>query len=129
MQNYDVRDISLAPSGHQKIEWVRKNMPLLRGLEEEFRRTKPFEGVKVSLSVHLEAKTAYLCLVLAAGGAEMSVTGSNVLRMMWQQPLQIAGSEFSHTTARLRMNTTDILKCVWSTNLILLLTTVRTWYP
>lgn len=79
MQNYDVRDISLAPSGHQKIEWVRKNMPLLRGLEEEFSKTKPFEGVKISLSVHLEAKTAYLCLVLAAGGADMSVTGSNVL--------------------------------------------------
>ena len=70
MQNYDVRDISLAPTGHQKIEWVRKNMPLLRGLEEEFRQTKPFEGVKISLSVHLEAKTAYLCLVLAAGGAD-----------------------------------------------------------
>ena len=79
MQKYDVRDIGLAPSGHQKIEWVRKNMPLLRGLEEEFRQTKPFEGVKVSLSVHLEAKTAYLCLVMAAGGADMSVTGSNVL--------------------------------------------------
>ena len=67
MQNYEVRDITLAPSGHQKIEWVRNNMPLLRGLEEEFRQTKPFEGVKISLSVHLEAKTAYLCLVLAAG--------------------------------------------------------------
>lgn len=79
MQEYDIRDISLAPSGHQKIEWVRNNMPLLRGLEEEFVKTKPFEGIKISLSVHLEAKTAYLCLVLAAGGAKMSVTGSNVL--------------------------------------------------
>ena len=79
MKDYDVRDISLAPSGHQKIEWVRKNMPLLRGLEEEFRQSRPFDGVKISLSVHLEAKTAYLCLVLAAGGADMSVTGSNVL--------------------------------------------------
>ena len=75
----DIRDIKLAPSGHQKIEWVRNNMPLLRGLEEEFKKTRPFEGVKVSLSVHLEAKTAYLCKVLAAGGAQMSVTGSNVL--------------------------------------------------
>ena len=79
MREYDIRDISLAPSGHQKIEWVKNNMPLLRGLEEEFIRTKPFEGIKISLSVHLEAKTAYLCLVLAAGGAQMSVTGSNVL--------------------------------------------------
>lgn len=77
--NYEIRDINLAPSGHQKIEWVRNNMPLLRGLEDEFLTTKPFEGVKISLSVHLEAKTAYLCKVLAAGGAEMSVTGSNVL--------------------------------------------------
>lgn len=79
MINYEIRDIGLAPSGHQKIEWVKNNMPLLRGLEEEFLKTKPFEGIKISLSVHLEAKTAYLCLVLAAGGAKMSVTGSNIL--------------------------------------------------
>jgi len=79
MKNYEIRDIALAPSGHQKIEWVRNNMPLLRALEDEFMETKPFEGIKISLSVHLEAKTAYLCKVLAAGGALMSVTGSNVL--------------------------------------------------
>lgn len=76
---YEIRDISLAPSGNQKIEWVRNNMPLLRAMEDEFEETKPFEGIKISLSVHLEAKTAYLCKVLAAGGAEMNVTGSNVL--------------------------------------------------
>lgn len=79
MKQYEIRDISLAPSGHQKIQWVKNNMPLLAGLEEEFLKTKPFEGIKISLSVHLEAKTAYLCLVLAAGGAQMSVTGSNSL--------------------------------------------------
>lgn len=79
MQDYEVRDLSLAPSGRAKINWVKKNMPLLSGLEEEFRKTKPFKDVKISLSVHLEAKTAYLCKVLAAGGAIMSVTGSNVL--------------------------------------------------
>jgi adenosylhomocysteinase len=54
-------------------------MPLLAGLEVEFRRDRPFEGLRISLSVHLEAKTAYLCLVLAAGGAQMAVTGSNSL--------------------------------------------------
>lgn len=79
MKQYEIRDISMAPSGHQKIQWVKNNMPLLAGLEEEFKKTRPFDGVKVSLSVHLEAKTAYLCLVLAAGGAQMSVTGSNSL--------------------------------------------------
>lgn len=79
MKQYEIRDLGLAPSGHQKIAWVKNNMPLLRGLEEELSKTRPFTGVKVSLSVHLEAKTAYLCQVLAAGGADMSVTGSNVL--------------------------------------------------
>jgi adenosylhomocysteinase len=74
-----IRDINLAPSGAQKIAWVKANMPLLRALETEFSATKPFAGLKVALSVHLEAKTAYLCKVLAAGGADMYVTGSNPL--------------------------------------------------
>lgn len=79
MKQNEIRNINLAPLGRQKIDWVRNNMPLLNGLEEQLKKEKPFSGVKISLSVHLEAKTAYLCEVLAAGGAEMSVTGSNVL--------------------------------------------------
>ena len=75
----EIRDITLAESGARKIEWVRKNMPLLRNLELEFEREKPFAGKRIALSIHLEAKTAYLCKVLAAGGAEMYITGSNPL--------------------------------------------------
>lgn len=75
----EVRDINLWESGARKIEWVKRNMPLLNGIEKEFAANKPFAGKKVALSVHLEAKTAYLCKVLAAGGAEMYVTGSNPL--------------------------------------------------
>ncbi|GHU41615.1 adenosylhomocysteinase [Clostridia bacterium] len=75
----EIKDLSLSPSGEHKIEWVRKNCPLLRSLEEEFSAAKPFAGVRVALSIHLEAKTAYLCKVLAAGGAEMFITGSNPL--------------------------------------------------
>ena len=74
-----IRDINKWESGHQKVEWVRKNMPLLRGIEEDFRKTRPFEGLRIALSIHLEAKTAYLCKVLAAGGAKMYITGSNPL--------------------------------------------------
>ena len=74
-----IRDISLAPSGENKIEWVRRNCPLLRSLEADFSKSRPFEGKRIALSIHLEAKTAYLCKVLAAGGAEMYVTGSNPL--------------------------------------------------
>ncbi len=75
----EIRDITLAPSGEKKIAWVKQYMPLLRGIEAEFAETKPFAGLKIALSVHLEAKTAYLCRVLAAGGAEMHVTGCNPL--------------------------------------------------
>ncbi len=75
----EIRDIALAPSGALKIAWVKNHCDLLRTLEEDFAKTKPFAGKKVALSVHLEAKTAYLCKVLAAGGAEMYVTGSNPL--------------------------------------------------
>lgn len=74
-----VRNPSLAGEGNRKIEWVRRNMPVLRGLEERFRREQTFAGMRAAVSVHLEAKTAYLALVLAAGGAQVAVTGSNPL--------------------------------------------------
>lgn len=74
-----IRDINLYPSGVQKIEWVRKNMPVLRYLEDDFKKNQYFKGLRAVVSVHLEAKTAYLAKVLAAGGAEVSVTGSNPL--------------------------------------------------
>ena len=67
----------LAPQGHQRIAWVRKNMPILRRLESEFAAQQPFAGQRAVVSVHLEAKTAYLALVLRAGGARVAVTGSN----------------------------------------------------
>ena len=75
----NIRDISLADSGYQKIEWVRRNCPLLCSFMEEYSRTRPAEGVRIALSIHLEAKTALLCLTLKAAGAELFVTGSNPL--------------------------------------------------
>lgn len=77
--NCSIRDISLAPLGHKRIEWVKSYMPVLNELGERFRREKPFAGLRVSVCVHLEAKTAYLCLLLRDGGAEVAVTGSNPL--------------------------------------------------
>ena len=75
----EIRNEGLWQDGRMKIDWVRHNMPLLNGLETEFGHTRPFDGLRIALSVHLEAKTAYLCEVLAAGGAQMYVTGSNPL--------------------------------------------------
>ncbi len=75
----EIRDINLYESGERKIEWAKRNMPILNRLEEEFREEKPFTGVKIALSVHMEAKTACLCRLLELGGAEMHVTGCNPL--------------------------------------------------
>ena len=74
-----IKDLNLAPSGERKIRWVEAHMPVLRDIGSDFAREKPFAGLKIALSVHLEAKTAYLCRVLEMGGAEMHVTGSNPL--------------------------------------------------
>lgn len=75
----EIKYPGLWPEGAMKIEWVKNNMCLLRTIEQEFLADKPFKGLKIALSIHLEAKTAYLCKVLAAGGAEMYITGSNPL--------------------------------------------------
>ena len=79
MADSEIRDSRLWESGELKINWVRHHTPLLEGLDKEFKESKPFKGLKVALSVHLEAKTARLCEVLADGGAEMFITGSNPL--------------------------------------------------
>lgn len=74
-----IRDIKLAPSGHDKIAWVKNFMPVLRSIDEEYSKTKPFAGKKVVITMHLEAKTAYLALVFKNAGAEVISTGSNPL--------------------------------------------------
>ena len=75
----EIRDISLAESGNRKIDWVEAHMPVLRSIAEDFAVSRPFEGMKVALSIHLEAKTAYLACVFQKGGADVYATGSNVL--------------------------------------------------
>ncbi len=79
MPDYIVRDINLAPAGRLKIAWVQAHMPVLNSIREEFARELPFKGIRVALSIHLEAKTAYLAEVIRAGGADVAVTGSNPL--------------------------------------------------
>ena len=74
-----IRDPALAPSGHRKIDWVRNFMPALSQIEARFVKEQPFQGMRVAVSVHLEAKTANLGLVLKAGGAEVFLTGCNPL--------------------------------------------------
>ena len=74
-----IRDAKLAPQGHDKINWVIEHMPVLNSLNKEFIKTKPLAGINMVVTVHLEAKTAYLCMVLKNAGANVVVTGSNPL--------------------------------------------------
>lgn len=74
-----VKDMALAESGRRKIQWVRDFMPALAKIEARFEKEQPFRGLRVAVSVHLEAKTANLGYVLSKGGAQVSLTGSNPL--------------------------------------------------
>ena len=87
----NIRDASLAPSGRKKIEWVRSFMPALSVIEKQFEQERPFEGLRVAVSVHLEAKTANLGLVLAKGGAQVFLTGCNPLSTQDDVAAAIAG--------------------------------------
>lgn len=78
-QDSIVRDMALAPDGRLKIDWVAAHMPVLNRIREQFEREQPFKGLKVTISLHLEAKTAYLAKVVQAGGADVTITGSNPL--------------------------------------------------
>ena len=77
--NSIIKDIALAPTGHQKIAWVKEHMPLLNILNERYAEKKIFDGLNMVVTIHLEAKTAYLAQTLKNCGANVVVTGSNPL--------------------------------------------------
>lgn len=77
--SYEVRDIDLAPSGRRKIAWAWNHMPVLRKITDDLKRDRPLQGLKVAISVHVEAKTACLAKALAAAGADVALTGCNPL--------------------------------------------------
>ena len=74
-----VKDMSLAPEGVRKIEWVQKHMPVLESIKAEYEETQPFKGITIGSCLHLEPKTINLGLTLMAGGAEVAMTGCNPL--------------------------------------------------
>lgn len=79
LRNSIVADMGLAPEGHLKIDWVEAHMPVLNRVRKEFEADLPFKGLNITICLHLEAKTAYLAKVIQAGGANVTITGSNPL--------------------------------------------------
>jgi len=78
MSDVPMTDVSVE-NGNRKIAWAKRNMPVLSILERAFREEQPFRGLRIAVSVHVEAKTACLALMLEQGGADVSLTGCNPL--------------------------------------------------
>lgn len=91
----EIKDIGLAPEGRDKIAWVKPAMPVLESIRSRFERERPLSGLKVAISIHLEAKTAYFAHVLRAGGAEVSVTGCNPLSTQDEVAAALAADGFA----------------------------------
>ena len=81
-----IRDISLADEGLQRISWVEKFMPALNTLREEFVKEQIFKGKTIVMSIHLEAKTAYLALTLKAAGMSSAPAAIRSPRKIRSQP-------------------------------------------
>ena len=77
--NSDIKDISLADQGKDRIEWALNEMPVVRSLMKRFSQTKPLEGVRLSGCLHITTETANLACVLIAGGADLVLCASNPL--------------------------------------------------
>ena len=76
---HEVKDLSLADRGRQRIEWADNEMPVLRSIRQRFEREKPLKGVRVAACLHVTTETANLMRTLEAGGAEIMVCASNPL--------------------------------------------------
>src|SRR4030042_3934350 len=76
---YDIKDIKLAEKGALRVEWARQDMPVLRLIEERFRKEKPLKGVRLTACLHVTTETANLVSCLKAGGAEVYLCASNPL--------------------------------------------------
>lgn len=76
---FDVKDLSLAEKGLQRIEWADREMPVLRRIRERFERERPLAGVRIAACLHVTTETANLIRTLQAGGAEVALCASNPL--------------------------------------------------
>jgi adenosylhomocysteinase len=79
MDNYDVKDTNLAEGGRLRMEWAEREMPVLRSIEERFKKEQPLKDMRVSACLHVTTETANLMTTLQAGGADIVLTASNPL--------------------------------------------------
>jgi adenosylhomocysteinase len=79
MENFDIKDKSLAEGGRRRIKWADREMPVLRSIYERFIKERPFEGIRMSACLHVTTETANLMKTLQGGGADVVLVASNPL--------------------------------------------------
>jgi adenosylhomocysteinase len=79
LKKYDVKDLSLAGTGKQRIEWAAREMPVLKLIRSRFATEKPLKGVRIAGCLHITTETGNLALTLQAGGADLILCASNPL--------------------------------------------------
>ncbi len=111
MEEFQVKDKSLAPQGHLQIEWAAKHMPVLNIIKTRFEKEKPLKGQTLAACLHVTKETAVLIKVLIAGGAKVAVCGSNPLSTQDDVAAALADSGV-HVFAWRGQNTEDYYKCI-----------------
>jgi adenosylhomocysteinase len=111
MEQFQVKDKSLAPQGHLQIEWAAKNMPVLNIIKDRFEKEKPLRGQTLAACLHVTKETAVLIKVLTAGGAKIALCGSNPLSTQDDVAAALADSGV-HVFAWRGQNTEDYYKCI-----------------
>ena len=76
---YDIKNISLEKKGMTRIEWAKKDMPVLSGIASNFKKTKPFKNIIIGACLHVTAETANLMVALREGCAKIGLCASNPL--------------------------------------------------
>jgi adenosylhomocysteinase len=111
MEEFQVKDKSLAPQGHLQIEWAAKHMPVLNIIKTRFEKEQPLKGQTLAACLHVTKETAVLIKVLLSGGAKVAVCGSNPLSTQDDVAAALADGGV-HVFAWRGQNTEDYYKCI-----------------
>jgi adenosylhomocysteinase len=111
MEEFQVKDKSLAPQGHLQIEWASRHMPVLNLIKNRFEKEKPLKGFTLGACLHVTKETAVLVDALIAGGAKIALCGSNPLSTQDDVAAALADKGV-HVFAWRGQNTEEYYKCI-----------------
>lgn len=111
MEDFQVKDKSLAPQGHLQIEWASRHMPVVNLIKSRFEKEKPLKGLTLGACLHVTKETAVLVQALTAGGAKVALCGSNPLSTQDDVAAALA-DDGVHVFAWRGQNTEEYYKCL-----------------